>query len=99
MIPAASNQRVAQHEARRSDPETAREPLRLRSQMAENGVIFSDRIEADFLEFNSGAEAQIAVASVRDGWFRSYLGDPRRNNSAQRSARRGFYPNSVSSYQ
>ena len=41
---------------------TAREPLRLRSQMAENGVIFSDGIEADFLEFNSGAEAQIAVA-------------------------------------
>ena len=41
---------------------TAREPLRLLSQMAENGVIFSDGIEADFLEFNSGAEAQIAVA-------------------------------------
>ena len=41
---------------------TAREPLRLRSQMAEIGVIFSDGIEADFLEFNSGAEAQIAVA-------------------------------------
>ena len=30
--------------------------------MAENGVIFSDGIEADFLEFNSGAEARIAVA-------------------------------------
>ena len=41
---------------------TAHEPLRLRSQMAENGVIFSDGIEADFLEFNSGAEARIAVA-------------------------------------
>ena len=41
---------------------TAREPLRLTSQMAENGVIFSDGIEADFLEFNSGAEAQISVA-------------------------------------
>ncbi len=41
---------------------TAREPLRLLSQMAENGVIFSDGIEADFLEFNSGVEAQIAVA-------------------------------------
>ena len=41
---------------------TTREPLRLRSQMAENGVIFSDGIEADFLEFNSGAEARIAVA-------------------------------------
>ncbi len=41
---------------------TSREPLRLLSQMAENGVIFSDGIEADFLEFNSGAEARIAVA-------------------------------------
>ena len=41
---------------------TAREPLRLTSQMAENGIIFSDGIEADFLEFNSGAEAQIGVA-------------------------------------
>ncbi len=41
---------------------TNREPLRLLSQMAENGVIFSDGIEADFLEFNSGAEARIAVA-------------------------------------
>ena len=41
---------------------TGREPLRLTSQMPENGVIFSDGIEADFLEFNSGAEAQIAVA-------------------------------------
>ncbi len=41
---------------------TAREPLRLTSQMAENGVIFSDGIEADFLEFNSGAEAQVGVA-------------------------------------
>lgn len=44
---------------------TAREPLRLTSQMAENGVIFSDGIEADFLEFNSGAEAQIGVAERR----------------------------------
>ena len=41
---------------------TVREPLRLTSQMPENGVIFSDGIEADFLEFNSGAEAKIAVA-------------------------------------
>ena len=41
---------------------TNREPLRLLSQMAENGVIFSDGIEADFLEFNSGVEAQITVA-------------------------------------
>ena len=32
------------------------------SEMPENGVIFSDGIEADFLEFNSGTEATIGVA-------------------------------------
>ena len=32
------------------------------SQMAENGVIFSDGIEKDFLEFNSGAKAVIGIA-------------------------------------
>jgi len=30
--------------------------------MPENGVIFSDGIEADRLDFNSGTEVQIAVA-------------------------------------
>jgi hypothetical protein len=30
--------------------------------MPENGVIFSDGIESDFLEFNSGTEVVIAVA-------------------------------------
>jgi NAD kinase len=40
-------------------PET---PLRLESQMAENGVIFSDGVEKDFLEFNSGAQAVINLA-------------------------------------
>jgi NAD kinase len=39
--------------------------LRLRSLMPENGVIFSDGIEADRLEFNSGAEARITVAERR----------------------------------
>jgi hypothetical protein len=39
--------------------------LLLRSLMPENGVIFSDGIEADYLEFNSGAEARIAVAERR----------------------------------
>jgi len=38
------------------------ETLRLRSLMPENGVIFSDRIEADRLDFNSGTEAQITIA-------------------------------------
>jgi hypothetical protein len=34
--------------------------------MPENGVIFSDGIEADYLEFNSGAKALISVAE-REG--------------------------------
>lgn len=38
------------------------QPLRLTSLMPENGVIFSDGIEADFLEFNSGTLASIEVA-------------------------------------
>jgi NAD kinase len=38
------------------------ELLRLRSLMPENGVIFSDGIEADRLDFNSGAQAEIALA-------------------------------------
>jgi NAD kinase len=32
------------------------------SQMPENGVIFSDGVEADFVEFNSGTRAEIGVA-------------------------------------
>jgi hypothetical protein len=38
------------------------EELRIRSLMPENGVIFSDGIEADRLEFNSGSEVKITVA-------------------------------------
>lgn len=38
------------------------QPLRLASLMPENGVIFSDGIEADFVEFNSGSLATIGVA-------------------------------------
>lgn len=41
---------------------TNEQPLILLSQMAENGVIFSDGIENDFLEFNSGTEATITTA-------------------------------------
>lgn len=41
---------------------TADQPLMLESGMAENGVIFSDGIEKDFLEFNSGTKAEIGVA-------------------------------------
>jgi NAD kinase len=38
------------------------EQMILVSQMAENGVVFSDGIEADYLEFNSGTRASIGVA-------------------------------------
>jgi len=37
-------------------------PLILESRMAENGVVFSDGIEKDFLEFNSGTQAVIGIA-------------------------------------
>ena len=37
-------------------------PLRLHSLMPENGVIFSDGIEPDFLDFNAGATATITPA-------------------------------------
>jgi len=40
-------------------------PLRIVSQMAGYGVIFSDGIEADFLEFNAGMTAEIDVAEQR----------------------------------
>ena len=42
---------------------TPERPLVLESQMGENGVIFSDGIEHDFLEFNSGTKAIISLAS------------------------------------
>jgi len=41
---------------------TSQTPLMLNSHMAENGVIFSDGIEKDFLEFNSGTQAVITIA-------------------------------------
>jgi NAD kinase len=44
---------------------TPQSPLRLRSLMPENGVLFSDGIEADFLEFNSGAEAEVTIAPLK----------------------------------
>ena len=39
--------------------------LRIRSLMAENGVIFSDGVEADRLDFNAGAEVTIGIAGRR----------------------------------
>jgi hypothetical protein len=40
-------------------------PLKIVSQMPENGVIFSDGIESDYLRFTSGIEATISVAEKR----------------------------------
>jgi hypothetical protein len=40
-------------------------PLTLVSQMPENGVIFSDGIEADFLPFQAGTTATITVAEKK----------------------------------
>jgi NAD kinase len=40
-------------------------PLRIESLMGENGVIFSDGMESDFLVFNFGAEAVIGLADKR----------------------------------
>jgi NAD kinase len=44
---------------------TAESPLTIESRMAENGVIFSDGIEQDFLEFNSGTQATITLSGRR----------------------------------
>lgn len=44
---------------------TAEQPLIIESQMSENGVIFNDGIEADFLDFNSGTRAMITLAERR----------------------------------
>jgi NAD kinase len=40
-------------------------PFSVVSQMGENGVIFSDGIENDYIEFNSGMEAMITVSSIK----------------------------------
>jgi NAD kinase len=42
-----------------------RDQLCVTSQMPQNGVIFSDGIESDYLEFNSGRIAQIGVAEKK----------------------------------
>jgi len=40
-------------------------PLKIESLMGENGVIFSDGIEDDFISFNSGTEVEISLADKR----------------------------------
>lgn len=44
---------------------TQEQPLCLLSYMAENGVIFSDGMESDYVAFNSGMQATISVAAKR----------------------------------
>ena len=44
---------------------TPERPLVLHSHMADNGVIFSDGVESDYLAFNSGAVATIGVADKK----------------------------------
>ncbi len=44
---------------------TRRTPLKVLSQMPENGVIFSDGVESDFVQFNSGIEATISIAEKK----------------------------------
>jgi NAD kinase len=43
----------------------AEKPLVIQSFMPNNGVIFSDGIESDFLQFNSGAVATIGIAAEK----------------------------------
>lgn len=38
-------------------------PLKVRSRMAENGIIFSDGMQQDYMAFNAGVEATITLAS------------------------------------
>ena len=42
-----------------------RDRLEITSQMPQNGVIFSDGVEADYLEFNSGTLARIGLADKK----------------------------------
>lgn len=44
---------------------TAKSPLQIVSNMPENGVIFSDGMEQDFLQFNSGSIVTIGIADQK----------------------------------
>lgn len=50
---------------KKCDVVTPETPLIMESRMAENGVIFSDGVEKDFLEFNSGTQATIGIAEKK----------------------------------
>ena len=55
--PAAARRRASCSVASKGD-----ESLRLTSQMADYGVIFSDGVGRDYLEFNAGMRAEIDIA-------------------------------------
>lgn len=44
---------------------TTKEPMKITSLMPENGVVFSDGIENDFLSFNSGISVTITIAEKK----------------------------------
>jgi len=44
---------------------SAKSPLIIESQMPENGIIFSDGIQSDYLQFNSGSIATIGIAKEK----------------------------------
>ncbi len=44
---------------------SSEQPLKVRSRMPENGVIFSDGMDTDFLRFTAGMEAIVGLASER----------------------------------
>jgi hypothetical protein len=44
---------------------TSSQPLKLESQMPMNGVVFSDGIESDFLQFNAGCKLEISLAKQK----------------------------------
>lgn len=44
---------------------TPQQTLQLESQMPFNGVIFSDGIESDFLQFNAGCQVEISIAQQK----------------------------------
>jgi hypothetical protein len=46
-------------------PVTRAQPLKLRSKMPDNGVIFSDGLEMDVLRFTAGVEATVTVAQAK----------------------------------
>jgi NAD kinase len=62
------------------------EQLVMTSRMAEGGVIFSDGIEADYLEFNAGTRVEIGVASRRGRLVSAMRGAPDANGQGAKAA-------------